>query len=147
MIIRSYPPKEFHRGLYVTYRNDHNDFYMSTDFNLVLDEPTAPVSEDVMQTCAKLFTLLLTGDLKRDVISYGGNMVTNLMSFSYSSYIRKDDALDRVVQLCNQFLDKESFDEVFLAALPAYDKASEHVRTFLTDITENGKYEYEEDIT
>jgi len=144
MIVRSYPPKEFHRGLYVTYYNDHNDFYMSTDFKLVLDEPAAPVGEDVMQTCAKMFTLLLTGDLNQEVISFG---VTNLMSFSYSREIRKDDALARVVRLCNQFLDRESFDEAFLAALPAYDKAAEYVKAFLTDITENGKYEYEKDIT
>ena len=147
MIIRSYPPKEFHRGLYVTYYDDRKDFYMSTDFILILDEPEKPVGQDVMQTCATMFTLLLTGDLKREVISYGNQMVKNLMSFSYSSHIRKEDALARVEQLCHQFLDRESFDEAFLAALPAYDKASEYIRTFLTDITENGKYEYEEDIT
>ena len=146
-IIRSYPPKEFHRGLYVTYTSDHNDFYMATDFELVLDEPAKPIKADVMKTCAKLFAFLLTGDSKSEAVSHGGLMVKNLMSFRYLSYISRADALARVVRLCHQFLDKESFDEAFLAALPAYDQAAEYVKTFLTDITENGKYEYEEDIT
>ena len=35
-IIYSIPPKDFHRGLYVTYYNDWKDFYMSTDFKLML---------------------------------------------------------------------------------------------------------------
>ena len=147
MIGRSYPPKEYHRGLYVTYRNDHNDFYMATNFNLVLDEPTAPIDSAVMQDGARLFTFLLTGDLNRQMISYGGYMVKNLMSFGYYGFISKEDALTRVVRLCTQFLDKDSFDEAFLAEFPEYDKAAEYVKTFLTDITENGKYEYEKNIT
>ena len=147
MIIRSYPPKDFHRGLYVTYTNDHNDFYMSTDFKLVLDDPSTPIYNTVMDTCAKLFKYLLTGDINSEAISYGGQMVSNLMSFGYSAQIRKEDALARVVRLCNQFLDRGSFDEAFLAGLPEYDKAEEYVKTFLMDITENGKYEYKEDMT
>lgn len=147
MIIRSYPPKDFHRGLYVTYTNDHKDFYMSTDFKLVLDEPSAPIDSTVMATCARLFAFLLTGDPKSEAVSYGGMMVKNLISFGIPSYIRREDALARVVKLCNQFLDKGSFNEAFLAGLPEYDKAAEVVRTFLTDVTENGKYEYEEDGT
>ena len=147
MIIRSYPPKDYHRGLYVTYTNDHNDFYMSTDFKLVLDEPSAPIDSTVMATCARLFAFLLTGDLNSEAVSYGGMMVKNLISFGFPSYIRKDDALARVAHLCNQFLDRGSFDEAFLAGLPEYDKAAEYVKTFLMDITENGKYEYKEDMT
>ena len=144
-IIYSIPPKDFHRGLYVTYYNDWKDFYMSTDFRLVLDEPAAPIDVDVMQTCARLFTFLLTGDPERKVVSYGQNMVTNLMTFGYESYISKEDALARTVKLCERFLDKASIDSAVLAGLPQYDKAAEVVRVFLTDVTENGKYEYEED--
>lgn len=146
-IIYSIPPKDFHRGLYVTYYNDWKDFYMSTDFRLVLDEPAAPIEPAIMQTCARLFTFLLTGDPERKVVSYGQNMVTNLMTFGYESYISKEDALARTVKLCERFLDKASIDLAVLAGLPQYDKAAEVVRTFLTDVTENGKYEYEEDRT
>ena len=146
-IIYSIPPKDFHRGLYVTYYNDWKDFYMSTDFRLVLDEPAAPIDPAIMQTCARLFTFLLTGDPERKVVSYGQNMVTNLMTFGYESYISKEDALARTVKLCERFLDKESIDPAVLTGLPQYGKAAEVVRTFLTDVTENGKYEYEEDRT
>ena len=146
-IIYSIPPKDFHRGLYVTYYNDWKDFYMSTDFRLVLDEPAAPIEPAIMQTCARLFTFLLTGDPERKVVSYGQNMVTNLMTFGYESYISKEDALSRTVRLCERFLDKDSIDAAVLAGLPQYDRAAEIVRTFLTDGTENGKYEYEEDNT
>ena len=146
-IIYSIPPKDFHRGLYVTYYNDWKDFYMSTDFRLVLDEPAAPVDPAIMQTCARLFTFLLTGDPEREVVSYGQNMVPNLMAFGYGNYISKEDALARIVRLCERFLDKDSIDPAVLAGLPQYDKAAEVVRMFFTDVTENGKYEYEEDRT
>ena len=146
-VIYSIPPKDFHRGLYVTYYNDWQDCYMSTAFNLVLDEPTAPIDAAVMQTCARLFTFLLTGDLNREIITYGGNTVQNLMSFSYFHHFGKEDALAHTVKLCERFLNKDSIDPAVLADLPQYDKATEVVRTFLTDITENGKYEYEEDRT
>ena len=117
------------------------------DFKLVLDEPASPIDNTVMATCASLFAFLLTRDPNSEAVSYGGMMVKNLISFGFPSYIRKDDALARVVRLCNQFLDKGSFDEAFFAGLPEYDKAAEYVKTFLTDITDNGKYEYTEDIT
>ena len=147
MIIKSYPPKEYHKGLYVYYLDDWKDCYMSTDFRLVLDEPATPIDADVMQTCVRLFTFLLTGDLDRKVITYGGNTVRNLMSFSYFHHFGKEDALARTVNLCKRFLDRDSIDLAVLAKLPQYDKAAEVVRTFLTDVTENGKYEYEEDRT
>ena len=55
MIIRSYPPKEFHRGLYVTYYDDRKDFYMSTD----LRARSAPCCFSVIFrfTGAKLYAL------------------------------------------------------------------------------------------
>ena len=143
MIIRSYPPKEFHRGLYVTYYNDWKDCYMSTDFKLVLDEPSAPIDSAVMQTCVGLFSFLLTGDVgEKEYYSGGPNTVT----FSYMHHFHKADALEWAVKLCRRFLDKDSIDPAALAGLLQYDKAAEVVRTFLTDVTENGKYEYEKEI-
>ena len=140
-IIYSTPPKEYHRGLYVTYYNDWKDFYMSTDFTLVLDEPASPIDPAVIQTCVRLFTYLLTGDLNGEGV-FWGSMNPNLIHFGYLSEIDRPDALARTVKLCGRFLDKASIDPDVLAQLPQYDKAAEVVRTFLADVTENGKYEY-----
>lgn len=148
MIIKSYPPREFHRGLYVTFYDDHKDFFCMTSFSLVLDEPSAPIDAQVLQTCAKLFTYLLTGDINGEGIDYGGSMVTNLLSFSYHQYqYERETAYAKIVDLCERFLNKESLDETVLATLPQYDKAAEVVRAFLIDVQEKGKYTYEEDIT
>lgn len=148
MIIKSYPPREFHRGLYVTFYDDHNDFFCMTSFSLVLDEPSTPIEAEVLKTCAMLFTYLLTGDINGEGISYGGFMVTNLLSFDYHQYqYKREAAYAKIVDLCERFLNKESLDGTVLAALPQYDKAAEVVRAFLTDVKENGKYTYEEDIT
>ena len=86
MIIKSYPPREFHRGLYVTFYDDHNDFFCMTSFSLVLDEPSTPIEAEVLKTCAMLFTYLLTGDINGERIDYGGFMVTNMLAFDYHQY-------------------------------------------------------------
>ena len=143
-IIYSIPPKEYHRGLYVTYYNDWKDCYMSTDFKLVLDEPASPIDPAVMHTCIGLFSFLLTGEVgEKEYYSGGPNTVT----FSYMHHFDKADALAWAVKLCSRFLDKDSIDPAALVGLPQYDKAAEVVRTFLADVTENGKYEYEKNIT
>ena len=140
-IIYSIPPKDFHRGLYVTYYNDWKDCYMSTDFTLVLDEPASPIDPAVIQTCVRLFTYLLTGNVNGEGVSWG-SMDPNLIHFGYLSEIDRPDALARTVKLCECFLDKASLETAVLAQLPQYDRAAEVVQTFLTDVTENGKYEY-----
>ena len=141
-ITYSIRPPDYHRGLYVTYYDNWKDFYELTSFHLVLDEPETPLDADIMQTCAGLFTFLLTGDMEKSVVYYGGSMVPNLLDFGYENEIRKGDALARTVSLCERFLDKDAIDPAVLARLPQYEKAAEVVLTFLTDVTENGKYEY-----
>ena len=129
------------RGLYVTYTKDWKDFYISTDFRLVLDEPGVPIDADVMQTCVKLVSFLLDGDDGEEEDTGKANTV----NFGYMHHFLKSEALAWVIGLCERFLNKASLDPAMLAKLPQYDKAAEVVRTFLTEITENGKYEYEEE--
>lgn len=143
MIYSIYTPKDHHRGLYVTYFDDSRDFYEVTDFDLVLDEPSVPIDPEVVKTCAKLFSFLITGGWERDVVSFGKQAAPNTLTFGFLAEFRKEDALSRAVKLCARFLDRESLGEEVLAGFPAYDKAAEYVRTLLTEVVENGKYDYE----
>ena len=62
MYMRSYPPKEYHTGLYVTYYNDHKGFYMMTSFTMVFTEPDSEeIDFNTFRTIGKLLWHLLQG--------------------------------------------------------------------------------------
>lgn len=138
MIITSYRPDFSHRGLYATYYTEIG--YMNTSFNLVLDEENKPVENEILRTCAKLFSFLISNDPDRDPDDYCAG--SNRLHFSFFHCFGNDGAREWAVGLCRRFLDRESLDKAFIAGLPLYDKATEYVSAFLTDVAENGKYEY-----
>ena len=170
MYIKSNLPTAFHKGLYVTSYNDHKDQYMMTSFTMVFTEPDSErIDFNTFRTIGKLFWHLLHNDCfvknrlsiyfknlpdcnaEYDITNLDINFENNLISFNIENWFTKDAAFELVATTCRDFISLEKgepSDSPYIQSLhQGFDKAAEIVNTYLSEVTEEGRYEYAEDIS
>ena len=143
-----YPAKEIKRGLSVRSVTDHKDHSMLTHFDIRFATPEVdgPLDKDTMSILKGSFQQYLSKSAYSQSICHFGEIDSTGLSLSLWDYLEKDEALDLVVNmcryLCGYMIPEDKKSKISKEALDCLGKTKQFAQNYLTDITENGMYEY-----
>lgn len=149
MEITVMPPIKIKRGLRVELIEDHHDCFSMTSFDIRFTVPQEDkIGTEYFKVIEKIFNQGFAKSKYKDDIIHFGEIDGTGINVNIRGSISKEESLELVKQICNNFLDiktvivdPKAYPNPH-AGIAYFNGAQSIVKEYLKDITENNQYEY-----
>lgn len=144
-------PIKIKRGLRVEYFADHHDCSSMTSFDIRFVLPSEnKIGAGYLKVIKDMFYNYLKRTKYKDRIIHVGEIDGTGIGVNISGYVSKEDSLELIKTICNQFLeiktiivDPKAYPNPH-EGIAYFNGAKTTIREWLKDVVENNMYEYTE---